>query len=130
MESPTFFVDRSLGRLRVPRLLRADGWDLLTLAEHYGVPDDERVDDVEWLGLAGANSWPVLMKDDRIRYRSAERAALIDSGVIAFCLASGNMTATQMAECFISHRRRILAATADAPAIYAVSRAGIRRLDL
>jgi hypothetical protein len=102
----------------------------VTLAEHYGVPTDERVDDVDWLGLAGANGWPVLMKDDRIRYRSAERAALIDSGVIAFCLASGNLTAAQMAECFLSHRRRIWAASAGAPAIYAVSRKELRRVEL
>ena len=38
MPGPQFFVDRSLGRVRVPALLRADGWTLVTLAEHYGIP--------------------------------------------------------------------------------------------
>jgi hypothetical protein len=37
---PQFFVDRSLGRVRVPQLMRADGWSLVTLAEHYGIPAD------------------------------------------------------------------------------------------
>ena len=34
--APHFFVDRSLGRLRVPGALRAAGWSVTTLAEHYG----------------------------------------------------------------------------------------------
>jgi len=38
---PHFFVDRSLGRIRVPGRLRANGWYLTTLAEHYGIPADE-----------------------------------------------------------------------------------------
>jgi hypothetical protein len=56
-----FFVDRSLGRLRVPALLRANGWSLMTLSEHYGLPADEAVSDVEWLQLAGEQGWPVLL---------------------------------------------------------------------
>ncbi|MFI9553033.1 PIN-like domain-containing protein [Nonomuraea endophytica] len=44
-----FFVDRSLGRVAVPGLLRAAGWDLITLAEHYGVPADEAVSDTCWI---------------------------------------------------------------------------------
>lgn len=50
---PDLFLDRSLGRIRVPELLRAGGLRLTTLAEHYGVPRDERVADAEWLTLAG-----------------------------------------------------------------------------
>lgn len=38
---PLFFVDRSLGRVRVPALLRQADWSLVTLSEHYGVPQDE-----------------------------------------------------------------------------------------
>ncbi len=91
MAAPHFFVDRSLGGVTVPRLLREAGWDLTTLAEHYGKPADEAVDDVDWLALAGGNGWPVLMKDEKIRYRAAERAAVVDAGVRAFCLASGNL---------------------------------------
>jgi PIN like domain len=41
------------------------------------------------------------MKDERIKYRPAERQALIDHGVRAFCLTSGNLTAQAMANCFI-----------------------------
>jgi hypothetical protein len=43
IEPPEFFLDRSLGRRQVPTLLRDAGWKLRTLAEVYGVPDDEKV---------------------------------------------------------------------------------------
>ena len=42
-QPPRFFLDRSLGRKAVPEGLRMDGWDIVTLAEHYGVPADEQV---------------------------------------------------------------------------------------
>lgn len=44
-----FFLDRSLGRKAVPEALRADGWDVITLAEHYGIPADEQVADTAWI---------------------------------------------------------------------------------
>jgi hypothetical protein len=47
--APFVFVDRSLGRIEVPRLLRAGGIDLITLAEHYGRPQDEEIDDPTWI---------------------------------------------------------------------------------
>lgn len=53
MESPHFFVDRSLGRIEVPRLLREDGWELTTLAEHYGEKTGQGVDEGDWLSVAG-----------------------------------------------------------------------------
>jgi hypothetical protein len=64
---PDLFLDRSLGRIKVPALLRAAGLRLTTLTEQYGIPADERVIDVEWLALAGTNGWVVLMKDTRVR---------------------------------------------------------------
>ncbi|SNQ46550.1 hypothetical protein FRACA_1440014 [Frankia canadensis] len=46
---PHVFVDRSLGRIAVPRLLRGAGIQLTTLAEYYGIPQDEDIADVTWL---------------------------------------------------------------------------------
>lgn len=76
-ELPDLFLDRSLGRRQVPDLLRAAGLRLRTLSEVYGIPADEDVADVDWLERAGASGWVVLMKDERIRYRPAERQALV-----------------------------------------------------
>src|SRR5215218_8163493 len=51
---PTLFIDRSLGRIKVPTLLREAGLELVTLAEHYGIPQDETVADVTWLADTAA----------------------------------------------------------------------------
>lgn len=131
MASPHFFVDRNLGRRQVPELLRAEGWDLVTLAEHYGIPADESVADVDWLQVAGGRGWPVLMKDERIRYRPAERAALLTHGVRAFCLTSGNLTGREMAELFIRHRADVWGhAAGPTAALFSISRTALRQVDL
>jgi PIN like domain len=56
-------------------------------------------DDEVWLREAGRRGWVVLMRDDRIRYRPAEQAAVIASGVRCFCPhPSKNMTGEDMAD--------------------------------
>ena len=82
-----FFIDRSLGRRAVPEALRADGWDIVTLAEHYGVPADERVADTEWIEEAVKRGWPVLMKDKRIRHRQAEIDTVVEHKARCFVIA-------------------------------------------
>lgn len=131
MACPNCFVDRSLGRRQVPDLLRAAGLCLHTLAEVYGIPADEAVADVDWLARAGQQGWAVLMKDERIRYRPAERAALIDHRVRAFCLASGNLRATEMAQLYLDVLDKLVAACgAPGPFLFVVTRSGLRRIDL
>lgn len=93
---PRLFIDRSVGRLRVPHLLRAAGLDVLHLSEHYGESQAQRVRDVDWLAEVGRHGWAVLMKDARIRRDPAERAALVSAGVRAFVLGKG--TGDQQAE--------------------------------
>jgi hypothetical protein len=71
------------------------------------------------------------MKDERIRYRPAERAAVIAPRVQAFCLTSGNLKAVNMAAQYLA----VLGDLADAcrspgPCMYAVSARGLVRLDL
>lgn len=61
-------------------------------------PDDETIADTDWLTRAGREGWAVLLKDERIRYRPAERAALHRHHVRAFCLTSGNLRAADMAQ--------------------------------
>jgi hypothetical protein len=75
-----FFLDRSLGRKAVPEALRAEGWDVITLAEHYGMPADEQVADTDWIEEAAQREWPILMKDKRIRHRQAEITAVSPLG--------------------------------------------------
>lgn len=109
---PDLFLDRSLGRRQVPALLRDAGLRLHTLAEVYGIPADEGVADTEWLELAGQRGWPVLMKDERIRYRPSERAAVVAHRVQAFCLTGGNLDARRAAPRGLAHGGRTLHALA------------------
>jgi hypothetical protein len=130
-ESPHFFVDRSLGRIRVPDRLRAEGWTLTTLAEHYGIPADEDIEDVEWLALAGSRGWPVLMKDDRIRRRPAEISALREAGVHAFCIANANLNAEQQIDLLLQHQQQIFQRCQGAgPTLDSVSKTGLRSITL
>lgn len=129
---PDLFLDRSLGRIKVPELLRAAGLRLVTLAEHYGVPADEDVTDEEWLELAGTSRWAVLMKDTRIRYNPAERSAVLRHSVQSFCLTSQYLSAHDMAERFLDNLAAMARACSDDPGpfIYAVHANRIERLRL
>ncbi|WP_157547830.1 hypothetical protein [Nonomuraea candida] len=100
-----FFVDRSLGRVAVPKLLREAGWNLVTLAEHYGVPQDETVEDTRWIEDSAKFGWAVLMKDKRIRYRQAEIAAVIEHQARCFVITRGDLTSAAYAERFTPTRR-------------------------
>lgn len=128
---PDLFLDRSLGRIQVPGLLRAAGLRLVTLAEHYGVPADENVADTEWLELAGSHGWAVFLKDARIRSRAVEREVVRAFGVRCFCITRQDLSAAQMAERYLRHLDAIAAACADeGPFIYAVHDRRIEPLDL
>ena len=128
---PDLFLDRSLGRLQVPRLLRSAGLRLTTLAEHYGIPADQDIADVDWLELAGRENWAVLLKDARIRSRRVERETVQGFGVRCFCITRQDLTAAQMAERYLTHLDAIAAACSDpGPFIYAVQGRRIERLHL
>lgn len=128
---PDLFIDRSLGRIQVPRLLRDAGLRLVTLAEHYGIPEDEKIADVEWLELAGHNGWVVFLKDARIRGRTVERRAVQQYGVRCFCISRQSLSAPEMADRYLRHLDAITAACAEPGAfIYLVHETRIERLDL
>lgn len=128
---PELFLDRSLGRIKVPRLLRDAGLRLVTLAEQYGIPADEDVADEEWLQLAGERAWAVFMKDTRIRYNPAEREAVTAHAVQCFCLSSQSLSADDMAARFLDNLDAITTAcAAPGPFIYAVHTNRIERLKI
>lgn len=94
---PELFLDRSLGRIVVPRLLREVGLTLVTLAERYGVPTDENVADEVWLADAGRQQEVVFVKDARVRYNAAEKAAIREHRVRCFCLSRQDLPGPEMA---------------------------------
>jgi len=128
---PDLFIDRSLGRIKVPTILRAEGLRLITLAERYGIPDDESVTDVQWLTDAGQNGEVVFMKDERIRYNEAEKAAVKRFFVKCFCLSRGGLKAAEMADYFRSNLPAIVrACEVEGPLIAIVYRDSIWRVAL
>ena len=71
------------------------------------------------------------MKDQRIRYREVERAAVLDGNVRAFCLSSGNLRSPEMAGHLLARLDEITAACAEpGPFLYAATRSEIRRIEL
>ena len=109
-QPPRFFLNRSLGRKAVPEALRADGWDVITLAEHYGMPADEQVADTDWIEEAAKRGWPILMKDKRIRHRQAEITAVTEHKARCFVITRGDLPSADMAQRFITNKAAILAA--------------------
>ena len=59
---------------------------------------EQNVDDEEWLQEVGRRGWPVLTKDQKIRYRQLEREALLNANLKVFCFMSGNVTFSEMAD--------------------------------
>lgn len=98
---PDLFIDRSLGRLRVRQGLRA----------------------------AGQLGWAIFMKDGEIRRRPAERQALVDCEVRAFCRTRQDLPAEEMVTRFLRNLPAITAACSEqGPFIYAVQSSRLDRL--
>jgi PIN like domain len=128
-QPPRFFLDRSLGRKAVPEALRADGWDVITLAEYYGMPADEQVADTDWIEEAAKRGWLILMKDKRIRHRQAEITAVTEHNARCFVITRGDLPSADMSQRFITNKAAILTAAAEpGPYIYSVQRDRISRL--
>ena len=126
---PFVFLDRSLGRIEVPRLLREAGIELVTLAEHYGIPEDQTVEDTTWIVDAANRGWILFMKDARIRRRPAERIAIETSKARCFCQSDGNLRSAEMAQRYVDNWAAIVRASEEAgPFLYSVRVAGIVRL--
>jgi hypothetical protein len=112
----------------LPALLRDAGLDLVTLAEQYGIPEDEDVTDVQWLTDIGKLGWVVFMKDGAIRHEPAEQAALTAHKVRCFSLTDRSKPAWVMANHFLNNLPAIVRACRDeGPFIYGVQDKRIER---
>jgi len=100
---PVFFLDRSLGRLKVAAALRQAGAIVEVHDDRF--PQDA-ADDV-WLKAAGENGWIVLTKDKNIRFHSREKNTLVAYGVQAFVLTAKGLNGDEMAAIFVQALPRI-----------------------
>jgi predicted nuclease of predicted toxin-antitoxin system len=122
-ETPTFFVDRSLGSRQIAERLRAASARVEVLADHFA--DD--CPDAEWLDVVGRLGWLVLTKDKKIRRRRAELAAMQRAKVGVFLLTAGNRTGAEMADVLCDHLERMseLAKTQSRPFLALVRAHGV-----
>jgi hypothetical protein len=93
--------------------------------------------DQEWLAIAGAQGWIVLMRDQRVKHRALEIQSLRDARVGAFVLSAGQATAQSTAVVILSKLEKILniARSERKPFLYTLGISGtlskvkIRRID-
>ena len=83
--------------------------------------------DSEWLAAAGKNNWIVITRDERIRYRAAEKQAIRRAKVRAFVLAAqGDLRAEMLAQNFLKAVRKVrrIVEQQKPPFIAKISRSG------
>ena len=90
---PHLFIDRSLGAIQLPAILRENGVSLTTLREHYGVPADQRVEDTAWISLTAERGWIGFHKDAAIRRNEVERLTVLATGARLFCIPRADRSA-------------------------------------
>jgi hypothetical protein len=126
---PEFLVDRSLGAVIVPNALMALGLVVHTLRSVYGEAAARDIEDEVWLQEAGTRGWVVLAKDEHIRRRANELAAIKSAKVKAFYLTPGGLKGELQAAIFVKHINRIIQRSRQrGPMIWAVTQAGLRRI--
>ena len=121
-DETVFFIDRSLGIDPIRTELVNAG---LTVEIHddYFARDEE---DRTWLRTVGERGWVVLTKDQRLRYRPLEIAALRASRARVFVLTAGNLRGIEIAAIFLKALPRIakILHTVPGPFVARVSQLG------
>lgn len=84
LDQVVLFIDRFLGKKAVAKALREAGAKVEIHDDH--LPQDAT--DEDWLRYVGTRNWVVLTQDDRIRFHSHERQALLQARVRAFVLTA------------------------------------------
>lgn len=97
-----FFVDANLSP-QLARGLREFGQDVVHLKEHF--PEDEA--DEVWLQFIGEQGWRLITRDDRIRWKPAQKQALRRHKVGAFFLGGKDLTRWQLIEQVVRNWTRL-----------------------
>ena len=116
------FFDRSIPR-SVARALQLVRDDVRWLDDEF--PRD--TSDREWLREVGQREWLVISRDKRIRWRPAEKQAIIDHRVGCFCITQGaNPTRWEYLRLIapLLDRMEDIFATVERPFIYGIDKAG------
>ena len=102
-DETVFFIDRSLGIDPIRAQLIKAGLVVEIHDDHFARDEEDRI----WLRAVGEWGWVVLTKDQRLRYRPLEIAALRASKARVFVLTAGNLRGIEIAAVFMSALPRI-----------------------
>jgi len=128
---PHVFIDRSLGALQLPAMVREAGFTLTTMREHHGEAEAKLVADVEWIALTAERGWIGFHKDAEIRRNEVERQAVVATKARMFCMPRADITAADLAARYISNLPAITAAAqSPGPYIYSVQPHQVVRLPM
>jgi hypothetical protein len=97
LEQAIFYLDECIYSKLLLERMRAIG----ARVEHAGGAFPRGIEDQVYLTHCGRNGWIVLTRDQRIRRRPLERAALRAAGVAAFAFTAGQATAEETAQAIV-----------------------------
>ncbi len=126
-QAVTLFIDRDAWSHRLDEMLRAAA---VPFVAHRDVFKDD-AEDEDWIAAVGKSGWTIVTRDQNIRRRPNELAAVRRASVHLFALTSGNLSATETATIVIRAWPAIQRAVASTPppALWSVTRTGdVRRI--
>lgn len=123
--TPRVFFDSSvLGAA----FILSDEWSSIVYPGHPDWPLKQDAVDEVWLALVGDLGWVAVFRDRRIRYRPAERDALVRHAVRAVSITTkSDLTNAAKATLIGNHMTKIEALAAMPPAYYTLNASGLRK---
>jgi predicted nuclease of predicted toxin-antitoxin system len=117
------FIDRDLWSRHLDDALRAAGIPFEAHRDHF----DDDTPDPDWLTAVGARGWVVLTRDQRIRTRPNELAAVRAARLHVFALTSGNLSAAATAQLVLAAWPALQRAVAEhePPMLWSITRGGV-----
>jgi hypothetical protein len=109
-EQVLLFVDRSLESTS-PAALQKLGATVVVHDDHFR----RDTEDADWIKKVGELGWVILTKDQRIRHRPLERAAVIATGARLFALTGGEQTGLEMAGVLSKHFEKMVRISQSEP---------------
>jgi hypothetical protein len=96
---------------------------------HSAWPFDQDEADEVWLPHVGGDDWLTIVRDRKMRYRNAERQALIENRVRVVNVATlANLTVQGTVELLLEHWPGIENTLVTPPAFYHLTTTGVREM--
>lgn len=128
-ERPVLFIDRCAWSKALGQALEAATVPFVRHSELFE-PD---APDEEWLQGVARKGWPVVTRDQRIRYKANEQAAVVRARLHLFAFTQGSLSAPETGRILVAAYPRIVECVQKdpPPAFYSLQRSGeVARLKL